>query len=93
LRIEPLNVTGDDHPKENPVLPRQGFSLKFLRFDAFPSRETVSTPHQVRARLSLGNALMEAVMDEGFPQHTVGFMRRKREKEQQDERGEKPSQS
>jgi hypothetical protein len=32
-------------------------------------------------------------MDEGFPPHTVGFMRRKREKEQEDERGEKPSQS
>ncbi len=31
-------------------------------------------------------------MDEGFPQHTVGFMRRKREKEQQNDRGE-PSQS
>jgi hypothetical protein len=36
---------------------------------------------------------MELVMDEGFPQHTVGFMRRKREKELQEERGEKPSQS
>jgi hypothetical protein len=36
---------------------------------------------------------MEWVMDEGFPQHTIGFMRRKREKEQQDDRGEKPSQS
>ncbi len=33
-------------------------------------------------------------MDEGFPPHTVGFMRRKREKEQDNnERGEKPSQS
>ena len=32
-------------------------------------------------------------MDEGFPQHTVGFMRCKREKEQQNDRGEKPSQS
>jgi hypothetical protein len=33
-------------------------------------------------------------MDEGFPPHTVGFMRRKREKEQEKEdRGEKPSQS
>jgi hypothetical protein len=31
-------------------------------------------------------------MDEGFPPHTVGFMRRKREKEQQ-EPGQKPSQS
>ncbi len=27
-------------------------------------------------------------MDEGFPQHTVGFMRRKREKEQQNDRSE-----
>jgi hypothetical protein len=33
------------------------------------------------------------VMDEGFPPHIVGFMRRKREKEQDKERGEKPSQS
>jgi hypothetical protein len=32
-------------------------------------------------------------MDEGLPPHTVGFMRRKREKEQDQERGEKPSQS
>jgi hypothetical protein len=36
---------------------------------------------------------MELVMDEGFPQHPVGFMRRKREKEQQNDRSEKPSQS
>jgi hypothetical protein len=36
----------------------------------------------------------DLVMDEGFPPHTVGFMRRKREKEQNNsERGEKPSQS
>ncbi len=34
------------------------------------------------------------VMDEGFPAHTVGFMRRKREKEQDlSKRGEQPSQS
>ena len=32
-------------------------------------------------------------MDEGFPQHTIGFMRRKREKERQNDRGEKSSQS
>jgi hypothetical protein len=32
-------------------------------------------------------------MDEGFPPHIVGFMRRKQEKEQNKERGEKPSQS
>jgi hypothetical protein len=32
-------------------------------------------------------------MDEGFPPHTVGFMRRKREKEQDKDRSEKPSQS
>ncbi len=32
-------------------------------------------------------------MDEDFPQHTIGFMRRKREKEQQNDRCEKPSQS
>ncbi len=31
-------------------------------------------------------------MDEGFPPHTVGIMRRKREKEQE-QRGEQPSQS
>jgi hypothetical protein len=36
---------------------------------------------------------MESIMDEGFPQHTVGFMRRKREKEQESDLGEKPSQS
>jgi hypothetical protein len=36
---------------------------------------------------------MESIMNEGFPQHTIGFMRRKREKEQQDDSGEKPSQS
>jgi hypothetical protein len=36
----------------------------------------------------------DLVMDEGFPPHTVGFMRRKREKEQDsDKRGEQPSQS
>jgi len=29
-------------------------------------------------------------MDEGFPQHTIGFMRRKREKEQQNDRGKNP---
>jgi hypothetical protein len=52
-------------PLENPVLPRQGFSLP--------------------------KAL---VMDEGFPPHTVGFMRRKRKKEQDsNKRGEQPSQS
>jgi len=34
----------------------------------------------------------DLVMDEGFPPHTVGFMRRKREKEQE-QRGEQPSQS
>ena len=32
-------------------------------------------------------------MDEGFPQHTVGFMRRRREKEEQNDRGAQPSQS
>jgi hypothetical protein len=32
-------------------------------------------------------------MDEGFPPHTVGFMRRKREREQEKDRAEKPSQS
>ena len=32
-------------------------------------------------------------MDEGFPPHVVGFMRRKREKEQDKARGEQPSQS
>jgi len=31
-------------------------------------------------------------MNEGFPPHTVGFMRRKREKER-DKREEQPSQS
>jgi hypothetical protein len=31
-------------------------------------------------------------MNEGFPPHTVGFMRRKREKEQ-DKREEQPSES
>jgi hypothetical protein len=30
-------------------------------------------------------------MDEGFPPHTVGFMRRKREKEQENEPREKTS--
>jgi hypothetical protein len=50
---------------ENPVLPRQGFSLP-----------------------------KDLVMDEGFPPHTVGFMRRKRAKEQDsDKRGEQPPQS
>jgi hypothetical protein len=34
----------------------------------------------------------ELVTDEGFPPHIVGFMRRKREKEQ-DKRDEQPSQS
>jgi hypothetical protein len=34
----------------------------------------------------------ELVMDEGFPPHIVGFMRRKREKEK-DTREEQPSQS
>lgn len=33
-------------------------------------------------------------LDEGFPPHVVGFMRRKREKEQDGkDRGEQPSQS
>jgi hypothetical protein len=45
------------------------------------------------SRIFLARTIMEWVMDEGFPQHTIGFMRRKREKEQQNDRGEKPSQS
>jgi hypothetical protein len=32
-------------------------------------------------------------MDEGFPPHTIGFMRRKREMEQEKDRGEKPAES
>jgi hypothetical protein len=67
------------NPKGKPCPPPAGFfSEGFgLWFDAFCWREPI----------------MEWVMDEGFPQHTVGFMRRKREKEQQNDRGEKPSQS
>ena len=54
-------------------------------FDAFSRREPVSTPHQVRGRLSLENALImraqcnfpdDAVLDQAYPpfRRTVGEM-------------------
>jgi hypothetical protein len=38
-----------------------------LLFDAFSSREPVSTPHQVRGRLSLENAINQNSIDNSAP--------------------------
>ena len=65
-------------------------NLAHLQFECQATFTPPKDPVLPRQGFSLTKVL---VMDEGFPPHTVGFMRRKREKDQDNERGENPSQS